>query len=63
VELALRVLKYFPNAEYDLLPMSTSELNQPAARPLLGGFITLKFSSEYPTFLYSNVDDYMKQKV
>ncbi len=63
VELALRVLKYFPDAEYDLLPMSTSELNQPAARPLLGGFITLKFSSEYPTFLYSNVDDYMKQKV
>lgn len=63
VELALRVLKYFPNAEYDLLPMSTSELNQPAARPLLGGFITLKFSSEYPTFLYSNVDDYMKQKI
>ncbi len=62
VELAMRVLKYFPDAEYDLIPMSTTELNQPAARPLLGGFVTLKFSSEYPEFMFSNVDDYLKKK-
>lgn len=62
VELAMRVLKYFPGAEYDLIPMSTKELNQPAARPLLGGFVTLKFSSEYPEFMFSNVDDYLKLK-
>lgn len=60
VELAMRILKYFPDAEYDLIPMSTAALNQPAARPLLGGFITLKFSTEYPDFMFSNVDDYLK---
>lgn len=60
VALALRVLQYFPNAEYDLIPLSTAELNQPAARPLLGGFVTAKFSKEYPDFLFSNVDDFLK---
>ncbi|OSZ78704.1 hypothetical protein CAP35_10775 [Chitinophagaceae bacterium IBVUCB1] len=62
VELAMRVLKYFPDAEYDLIPMNTAELKQPAARPLLSGFVTLKFSSEYPEFMFSNVDDYLKKK-
>lgn len=61
VALALRVLQYFPNAEYDLIPLSTTELNQPAARPLLGGFVTAKFSKEYPDFLFSNIDDFLKQ--
>ncbi|MBL7711562.1 MAG: SDR family oxidoreductase [Chitinophagaceae bacterium] len=60
VALALRVLQYFPHAEYDLIPLSTAELNQPAARPLLGGFVTAKFSKEYPDFLFSNVDDFLK---
>ena len=61
VELALRVLQYFPEAEYELIPMNTAALNQPAARPLLGGFVKLKFSSEYPDFLFGNVDSYMKE--
>lgn len=60
VALALRVLQYFPGAEYDLIPLSTTELNQAAARPLLGGFVTAKFSKEYPDFLFSNVDDFLK---
>jgi dTDP-4-dehydrorhamnose reductase len=59
VALALQVLKHFPDAEYDLIPKSTLELNQPAKRPLLGGFVTLKFSSEYPSFQFHNVDDYV----
>ncbi len=59
VELALRVLQYFPNAGYELIPLDTASLNQPAARPLLGGFVKMKFSSEYPDFLFSNVDDYV----
>lgn len=59
VELALRVLSYFPNAEYDLIPMSTEELKQPAARPLLGGFVKMKFSNEYPDMLFGNVDSYL----
>jgi dTDP-4-dehydrorhamnose reductase len=60
VELALRVLSYFPDAEYDLIPMNTEELNQPANRPLLGGFVKAKFSSEYPDFLFGNIDSYMR---
>ncbi len=63
VELALRVLKYFPDATYDLKAISTKELNQPAARPLIGGLITRKFSAEYPEFLFTNVDDFVKTKI
>jgi len=61
VQLALRVLQYFPDAEYDLIPMNTEELNQPAARPLIGGFITAKFNKEYPDFLFGNVDSFLKE--
>ncbi len=61
VELALRVLSYFPDAEYDLIPISTADMKQPAARPLLGGFIKAKFSDEYPEFLFGNIDSYMKE--
>ncbi len=63
IELALRVLKYFPEANYDLVPMLTKDLNQAAARPLTAGLLTEKFSKEYPTFLFSNVDDYLKTKI
>jgi dTDP-4-dehydrorhamnose reductase len=59
VSLALRVLKYFPGAVYDLQPISTEALQQPAKRPLLGGFINLKFATLYPDFLFSTVDDYL----
>ncbi|MES2702501.1 MAG: SDR family oxidoreductase [Bacteroidota bacterium] len=61
VELALRVLSYFPDAEYDLIPISTEEMKQPAPRPLLGGFVKMKFSNEYPEFLFGNIDSYMKE--
>ena len=63
VELALRVLKYFPLAEYDLQTTSTEELKQPAIRPLKGGFVRMKFSNEYPGFMFTNVDDYLKAKL
>lgn len=61
VQLALRVLQYFPDATYDLIPLSTDELQQPAARPLIGGFVTTKFNREYPDFLFGNVDSYLKE--
>lgn len=61
VELALTVLKYFPNAEYDLYPMLTADLAQPATRPLRGGLLKNKFSALYPHFLFSNVDDFVRQ--
>ncbi len=61
VQLAQCVLSYFPNAEYEMQPISTAEMKQPAARPLLGGFITAKFNSEYPEFHFGNVDSYLKK--
>ena len=61
VELALKVIGYFPGAEYGLSICTTAELKQPAARPLLGGFVKAKFSSEYPEFLFGNIDSYMKE--
>jgi dTDP-4-dehydrorhamnose reductase len=61
VQLALRVLQYFPDAEYDLVPLNTEELKQPAARPLIGGFVTMKFNREYPDFLFGNVDGFLKE--
>ncbi len=61
VELALRVLQYFPDATYELHPMNTEQLQQPAPRPLLGGFVKRKFSNEYPDFLFGNVDSYLKE--
>jgi dTDP-4-dehydrorhamnose reductase len=61
VELALRVLSYFPDAEYDLIPISTMDMQQPAPRPLLGGFLKVKFSNEYPEFLFGNIDSYLQQ--
>lgn len=63
VELALRVLSYFPEAEYDLIPMSTEAMAQPAARPLLGGFVKEKFAREYPDFLFGTVDSFLQSLI
>jgi len=60
VELALNVLKYFPDAEYDLIPVTTEIMNQPAARPLRGGLLKSRFSELYPEFLFSNVDSFVQ---
>lgn len=63
VQLCLRILKYFPNAEYDLFPMKTIELNQKANRPLMGGLINWKFMEAYPDFRFSTIDDYIALKM
>jgi len=60
-QLANHVLKYFPDHKCTFIPMSTLELNQTADRPLIGGLITAKFISEYPDFVFSNVDDFLKR--
>ena len=60
-QLAQRVLHHFPNHNISMTPVLTSEMNQAAERPLNGGLISAKFLSEYPTFDYSNVDDYLNQ--
>jgi dTDP-4-dehydrorhamnose reductase len=59
VELALTVLKHFPNADYNLITITTEEMKQPAKRPLMGGLIKKKFADLYPEFLFSNVDDFV----
>jgi dTDP-4-dehydrorhamnose reductase len=62
VQLAQKVLDYFPHHNMTIVPKSTSEINPPAPRPLFGGLISHKFLSEYPDFQLTNVDDYLKTK-
>jgi dTDP-4-dehydrorhamnose reductase len=59
VQLALTILKYFPDASYDLIPQTTEEIQAPAPRPLQGGLKNKKFMAEYPDFRFSTVDDYV----
>lgn len=63
VSLAQRILKYFPSAKYQLDAVNTITLEQPAARPLKGGFVTAKLACEYPEFEFTNLDDYLKQSI
>ncbi|MCO5233795.1 MAG: SDR family oxidoreductase [Chitinophagales bacterium] len=63
VQLSLRVLKYFPKATYDLIPLSTEKLHQAARRPLQGGLKSAKFLTEFPDFIFSTVDDYVQKKI
>lgn len=61
--LAYKVKSYVNAAELTLVPKYTHELNQPAERPLRGGLLPIKFLSEYPDFLFSNVDEYLSEKI
>ena len=61
VQLAQKVLSYFPEAKANINGIVTSELKQAADRPLTGGLLALKFLSEFPDFRFSNVDDYLQQ--
>lgn len=63
VELALRVLNYFPEAKYELEVATTKALKQIANRPLRGGFVKHKLASEYPEFLFNTIDDYLNNNV
>lgn len=62
VQLAQRVLKYFPDNASTIEGISTEELAPPANRPLLGGLVAAKFLAEYPGFEFGNVDDYLRAK-
>ncbi len=62
IQLALTILKYFPDAGYELIPMTTEQIAAPAARPLQGGLKNKKFMTEYPDFRFSTVDDYVSYK-
>lgn len=62
VQLALTILKYFPDATYELIPLTTEQINAPAPRPLQGGLKNKKFMAEYPDFRFSTVDDYVNYR-
>lgn len=59
VELALNVLKFFPNVKYTLETKTTEQLNQAAKRPLYGGLQKAKFNREFPTFVFETIDSYV----
>ncbi len=63
VQLAQRILSYFPSLDVRLEICSTSDLKQKAPRPLWGGLLSSKFLSEFPDFKFSNLDDYLKTKI
>lgn len=63
VQLALRILSYFPDVDYDLFPLTTQELQQAAARPLQGGLKSIRFLEEYPAFVFSTIDEYVSRNV
>jgi dTDP-4-dehydrorhamnose reductase len=63
VELAKIILLHFPKAQYELIPMTTSDMKQPASRPLLGGLRNDKFMQLFPDFVFGTVDDFTKKAI
>ncbi len=63
VQLANKVLSYFPGHRLTITPVSTDEIKPPAIRPLQGGLKSMKFLEEYPDFVFTNVDDYINNVV
>ncbi|MBD78510.1 MAG: hypothetical protein CL840_06300 [Crocinitomicaceae bacterium] len=59
VQLAQKILQYFPSDKVKIVPVSTETINPPADRPLQGGLKTGKFLSEYSDFEFTNVDDFL----
>jgi len=63
-QLALKVKSYFPNnTSIQFLGIKTTELNQPAKRPLYGGLLNIKISLEYPQFEFVNIDSFLQKNI
>ncbi len=62
VELAEKVLRYFPESALRINPVLTRDMNQPAPRPLRGGLKTDKIKKEYSDIYFSTVNDYMEEQ-
>jgi dTDP-4-dehydrorhamnose reductase len=62
VELALTVLHTWGYTQYTLEALPTSALQQPAPRPLFGGLVAHRFKSQFPTFEFSSVRQYVQRK-
>ena len=58
-QLASRVVRKAAYTNATLTQITTSEMAQPALRPLNGGLLSHKFLSEFPEFCFSNIDDYL----
>jgi dTDP-4-dehydrorhamnose reductase len=63
VQLAEKVLRHFPDHQVKINARITSDLAQPAKRPLQGGLKAAKFLKEYPDFYFSSVDEYLEEKL
>lgn len=61
VQLANKVYNYFGHDKVKIKALTTEEMKQPAKRPLIGGFSNEKFISEYPNFMFTSVDDFLKE--
>ncbi|CAF1130282.1 unnamed protein product [Rotaria sordida] len=60
VELAKKILSYLNNDQFiNVEPVDSSTLKQIAKRPLLAGLLKVKFTNEYPTFVFNSVDNYL----
>jgi len=62
VQLAQKVLSYYPGHNVKIEAIETKALNQPAPRPLQGGLKAHKFLEEYPFFSFGSVDNYMASR-
>lgn len=63
VQLAQKVMTHFQDAQVNIIAKHTSELDQPALRPLQGGLKSSKFLTEYPYFYFYSVDEYLVSKL
>lgn len=62
--LANKIKSYYPEKNnLKLIPVITSELNQKARRPLEGGLLNIKFSSEFPEFIFTTIDSYLSKNL
>ena len=62
VQLAQKVLSYYPGHSVKIEAVFTRDLNQPAPRPLQGGLKAQKFLAEYPFFSFGSVDGYVSSR-
>ncbi|MDQ3071778.1 MAG: SDR family oxidoreductase [Bacteroidota bacterium] len=60
MQLAMKVISYYPTNKVSLIPLFTANMDQPARRPLRGGLRTEKFHYEYPDFYFHSVDEYLR---
>ena len=61
VDLAQKVLSYFPDANIEIQALPTKDLGQAAQRPLRGGLKNDKIKNEFPGLTITTVDDFMKE--